>query len=387
MYRSSNYLLLFLFLTTLGCRKPYDPPVVANPPSYLVVEGTIVSGPDSTIIKLTHTVSLSNGHAPTPVANAAVTVESDANVVYPLTEIRTGYYIAPGLNLDNTAKYRLRIKTPDNQQYLSDFVPVNITPPIDSIGFTTSNAGLNIYANTHDPQNNTHYYRWEYTETWQFHAMYSADLITDGTKLINRTPSQQIYYCFANDVSSTILLWSSAKLAQDVIYQSPIAFVPSTSEKVELKYSILVRQYGLTSDAFKFWTNLKKNTEQLGSIFDAEPSQINGNIHNIANQGVPAIGYISACAVQTKRIFISNTQLPAAWRTTYPFECPVDSLLYSDPITKTNQVQEFLIPLGTSELSFGPIYKQNVIIGYLGTDLECADCTIRGVTQAPGFWR
>src|SRR6185437_2911632 len=237
-----SYWLVILTLT-MGCKKPYSPPVISKSPSYLVVEGVISAGADSTIIKLSRTVNLSNGAAPRSETGATIDIESDANSSYPLTEITKGNYVSPGLNLDNSKKYRLRIKTVYGQTYLSDFVPVSITPPIDSVGFKVQNNGMEIYANTHDPQNSTHYYRWDYAETWQFHALYASGYITDGAEIINRPANQQIYFCFAGDVSSTILLGSSAKLSQDVIYQSPIAFVPSTSAKVELRYSLLLRQY------------------------------------------------------------------------------------------------------------------------------------------------
>jgi len=81
-----------------------------------------------------------------------------------------------------------------------------------------------------------------------------------------------VFSCFAGDVSSNIILGSTATLAQAVISRTPITQVASTSEKLESKYSILVNQYALTNDAYTFWQNLRTNTEQLGSIFDAQPS-------------------------------------------------------------------------------------------------------------------
>ncbi len=380
--------ILFLIILTMICRKPYNPPVIANTPSYLVVEGVISTGADSTIVKLSRTISLSNGATVNMVTHATLTIESNANTTYPLTEIKKGYYATPGLNLDNTKQYRLRVKTPDNQQYLSDFVPVNVSPPIDSVGFTVANTGVQIYANTHDPNNNTRYYRWDYAETWQFHTQYYSEYVTDGTQLVGRQANQFVYYCFAGDLSSTIILGSSAKLSQDVIYQNPITLVPSTSEKIESKYSILLRQYALSGDAFKFWTNLKKTTEELGSIFDAQPTEINGNIHNINNPNEPVIGYISACAIQSKRIFIDNTQLPVTWRPIYPFSCSLDSLYFKAPFDSVNQVLEYLIPLGSSSRAITPFPSvPPPPKGYIAASSQCADCTIRGVTQAPSFWQ
>jgi hypothetical protein len=369
-----------------GCKQAYLPPATSTSASYLVVEGVINSGQDSTIIKISRTVNLSGNTSSNPELNAQVTVESDQNVVYALQDYRTGTYAAPTLNLDNTRKYHLRIKTADGKEYLSDFEAPKITPPIDSISFAVQSNGINVYANTHDPNNNTHYYRWDYQETWQFHAKYQSGFITNGTEIVLRPPDQSIFSCFGNNRSTSIVLGSSAQLARDVIYQTPVTQVTATSEKLETKYSILVRQYALTKDAFGFWQNLKKNTEQLGSIFDAQPSNINGNIHCTTNPAEPVIGYISVSTMQQKRLFIANAQLPSQWQATYPYECELDSALFSR--AGQNDVLLFLIPLGSSEIPIAQIPGTGTgILGYFGAYKECADCTIRGVKQQPDFWR
>jgi len=372
-----------------GCKKPYSPQIKAASANVLVIEGVINIGTDSTIFKLSRTVGLS-ANTPTPELNANLTVESDQNggPVYSVNEIGNGKYASSGLNLDYTRKYRLRIKTQDGKEYLSDFVEPKLTPPIDSVGFNIKSDGLQIYVNTHDPENSTRYYRWDYNETWQFHAKYASTYISDGTNLVPRTAAQNIFFCFGNGASSNINLGSSAKLSQDIIYQSPVTLIPSTSEKIEMKYSILVRQYALTSDAFAFWQNLEKNTEKLGSIFDAQPSEISGNIHCLSNPEEPVIGYLSACLVQSKRIFVLNSQLPSSWLTVYPYSCDQDSNYYVHPITHHNDVAD-LIPLPSSSVITVPFYfpgspKPN---GFFSTSFECGDCTIRGTTKQPEFWK
>jgi len=377
----------------MACKKPYSPPAVTSPGSYLVVEGVINAGSDSTIIKLSRTVSISSAITTKPESSAILTVESDQNVIYPLTETTNGVYVTVGLNLDNTRKYRLRIKTNNNnQQYLSDFVEVKATPPIDSVGFTiqnnAANTGILVYVNTHDPANNTRYYRWDYTEAWQFHAKYESNYYSTGDIIVPRLADQFTYYCFSNDISSTIILGSSAKLKQDVIYQNPVTSIESTSEKIETKYSIQIHQYALTGDAFTFWQNLKKNTEQLGSIFDAQPSQIRGNIHNINNAAEPVIGYISACTVQTKRVFISNNQLPSSWNPADPYNCQLDSELYCKGNPCQNQVALNLLPLGSSEIPVSEIPPgSHNPIGYMSASNYCTDCTLRGTKTQPAFWK
>lgn len=383
--------LLFwaVLIVPASCKKPYAPTITATNSNYLVVEGIINAGQDSTTIKLSRTVSISDTVVTRSELNAAITVEDDQKSIYPLQEIGNGKYACAALNLDVSHKYRLHIITAERKEYYSDFEAVKVTPPIDSVGFTVQNNGIQMYVNTHDPNNNTRYYRWDYTETWNFHAKYEAEYKTDGTKLNFLTAQQQIYTCFASDTSSGILLGSTRSLSQDVIYQSPLTQITSSSEKLETKYSLLVRQYALTNKGYNFWQNLKKNTEQLGSIFDALPSDIQGNIHCVTNPSEPVVGYLSVGTVQQKRIFISASQLPQTWKTTYPYQCELDTLLYCHPPKCQNDVKLFLLPLGTTELAVQTLYDINhiVIIGYIGTDAQCADCTIRGTTTQPIFWR
>jgi len=144
--------IIFLIAATVlmaACRKPYNPPAISSPGSYLVVEGVINNGSDSTIIKLSRTVNLSSNSVSNPVTGATVLVQSNQNTSYPLVESKPGTYTRPGLNLNNSYQYRLSIST-GNDQYQSDYVPVLNSPPIDSVGYTIASNGLNIYSNTHD---------------------------------------------------------------------------------------------------------------------------------------------------------------------------------------------------------------------------------------------
>ncbi|MDP9077287.1 MAG: DUF4249 domain-containing protein [Bacteroidota bacterium] len=371
-------------MLAVACKKPYNPGVINSPQSYLIVEGTIVTN-DVTTVKLSKTVNLSSTTTTNPVTGAVLTVEADNNSSYALTEQAPGTYTLTGAGLDIARKYRLRIKTVDNKEYLSDFEQAKATPPIDSIGYKILSNGISIYANSHDPNNNTHYYRFDYTETWKFHSKYQSNYMSNGDSIVSRPQDQMIYYCFANNTSSTILLGSTAKLTQDVLYQTPITQIAGNSEKIEIKYSILLHEYALSADAYKFWGNLKKNTEQLGSIFDAEPSQISGNIHNIKDPTEVVVGYISSGTVQTKRVFISNQDLPTTFLTDYPYDCGIDSDWYDHPKTHINDVAVVLIP--KQEIPISAFSVGFAIAGYTASTPACIDCTLRGSTQQPDFWK
>jgi hypothetical protein len=387
MRRSAYISVGFLLILVSDCKQAYLPPATKSAQNYLVVEGVINSHQDLTTIKISRTVNLSGMTNSAPELGAQVTIEGDQGYNMPLTDYGSGSYSTYINDLDPSQKYRLRIKTSNDKEYLSDYEPMKITPPIDSVGYYIKNNRVQVYANAHDPTNNTRYYRWDYTETWQFHAKYQSDYITNGSAIVGRRPDQLIYSCFGNNISSTIVLNSTAKLKQDVVYQAPITDIASTSEKIETKYSILVKQYALTQEAFNFWQNLKKNTEQLGSIFDPQPSNINGNIHCLTNPKEPVIGYISVGTIQQKRVFISAGQLPREWEPIYPYDCELDSALFCHYRQCQNDVAEFLIPIGSKEIPVSSLTANGSTIGYLASSTECVDCTIRGTKQQPDFWK
>ncbi len=370
-----------------SCREAYTPPQITANSNYLVVEGLINTGTDSTIFKLSRTVRL---YAKTTTQNethAIVTVESDANAVYPLKEITPGTYASAALGLSKTAKYRLRIiaNTNTHTTYLSDFTAGKDSPLIDSLGYNIEPNGLQVYVNAHDATNNTRYYRWDYVETWEFHPMFDSQYVADqnGTACCAvRTPAQDVFTCWHTSASTDLVLASSAKLTQDVIYNTIITTVPSASEKVSVGYSIFVKQYALTLDAFNFWQNLKKNTELLGSIFDAQPSEIQGNIHNITDSTEPVFGYVSAGTSQQKRITVFYTSWPQGWGQ--------DKSAYNNCLKDTILNKDIAIFLGGAPNQI-PLEKYYIPPfpapqGYVGSSRNCADCTLRGTNIKPSFW-
>jgi hypothetical protein len=90
------YVMSISAITLTGCKNPYNPAVTASNVNYLVVEGLINSGQDSTIIKLSRTVNISDTTKVNPELGAQVTVESDQNTIYPIQEIGKGRYASYG---------------------------------------------------------------------------------------------------------------------------------------------------------------------------------------------------------------------------------------------------------------------------------------------------
>jgi hypothetical protein len=363
-------------LFAMACKQTYTPPAIANPPDYLVVEGFIDANPgDSTVFTLSHTVKLDSNQY-IPESGATVTIEGTDNSSSPLREFVAGTYGAPLSALNNSTSYRLHIVTAAGKQYASDYVPLVQSPPIDSISWRRLNdavhQGVQIYANTHDPQNSTHYYRWDYTETWEFHSSYFATVqYVPGIGLENYSPNT-ISTCWHIDRVTSILLGSSTQLSQDLIHEAPLVLIPPGAQQLSVRYSILVRQYALTKAAFSWWQILQKNTEQIGSIFGVQPSAATGNIHCLTDTAEQVLGFVTGGTIQSQRIFITNDQvfpwnyLPDCQDRKAPNNIDTIKFLYS----------EGFLPWSVD------IFPPAVHLAYK----TCVDCTLTGTNIPPSFW-
>ena len=378
MTRTLNiaFLLLALALGLGQCKQVYISPYTSPPTGYLVVEG-FIAGNAPTRFTLSRTIPLPGDSVPPPENNAQVQVEGSDGSVYPLPAQGNGVYSVNALSLNAAAQYRLRITTANSEQYLSDYAPFKPSPVIDSINWVRGANGVNIYANTHDATNTTRYYQWEYEETWEHDAPEASALLYEPDSVpptvIPRPDSLQIYRCWNDDISTRIILGSSVKLAQDVIYEQLLTNIPPAAQQLGVLYTINVRQYALTEDGYNFLTLMQKNTESLGSIFDVQPSQIVGNIHSLSNPGEPVIGYISAGTVQTQRIYISNQQV-LYWD--YPNACP-----QADTIIGAG-----MFPSVLGDMQEIPIDRVN-LFAYAANIIPCVDCRAQGgTTTKPSFW-
>ncbi|MHA4807135.1 DUF4249 domain-containing protein [Flavitalea flava] len=370
----SIFVILLLVSISLGrlstgCKQSYAPPAVSTDRSYLVVEGFIQGGTDTTNIRLSHTFQLSDTSYVTPENNADVQVEGKDNTSFPLYQTGNGNYQIPYLPLQTGVQYRLHIRTSAQKEYVSDYVDIRNSPPIDSVNWIRGNDGVQIYANTHDPQNATRYYRWSYEETWEFNSTFFASLTIQNGQIVNLNPNT-IFDCWKSFSSSNIIIASSARLAQDEIYREPLLKVPAGSQQISVKYSLLVKQYPLTQDAYAWWQEMLKNTEQIGSIFGIMPTGTKGNLHCLTDSAELVIGYISAGSAATKRIFISSGDVPN-WG--YTVDCK-SRVVPSDSVG-------FYISSGYDliDMNFRPP-------GYNMAYGSCVDCTLTGSNKRPYYW-
>lgn len=362
----------------IACKKPYEPPVIKAETNFLVVDGSISCGNNAvTTITLSRTTRLSDSILFVPELNAAVSIEQEQGSNFIVAEQGNGIYSTQPLNLDPNHKYRLKIRTYNNKEYVSEYVAGKISPAIDSLTWKQK-GDVTVSVNTHDPSNNTRYYRWEFVETWNYESIYSTYYgVENGYIYFKNSPDTQTDSCWRTANSTNIVLGSSIALSQDVISNLPVAVVPQHSERIGKGYSILVKQYALDREVFNYLRLIQRNTQQLGTLFDAQPSQLKGNIKSVDDPNEPVIGYIIASTVSEKRIFIRNHQL-----TDWNFV--PSSIFCGTLITIPQNPVDYRI-FDYPDLSFGPYYF--VTGGLVIAKKQCLECTEWGGTnKKPSFW-
>ena len=190
-----------------GYKVPYDPTLKTSGDRFLIVEGFINVNGVPTNIKLSRTRNITKGDTASNIneTGANVVIEDNQNNIYPLNETGDGNYSAT-YTLSASNQYRLHITTLNHEEYVSDFVSVKDSPPIDDLGWKFNYGDVQIYVNTHDPNNQTTYYRWDYKETWEFHSEYYSTLMYDATneKVVDR--NVPVYVCYQTRNSSNIFL-------------------------------------------------------------------------------------------------------------------------------------------------------------------------------------
>lgn len=361
-------------IVAVACREKYVPHVTSTDTKFLVVEGFISVGNVPTSITLTNTVKLTDKPQVEPVSGAMVQVQSDDGNSYNLNPVSPGVYSIPAINGSTAAKYRLSIVVND-KQYLSDYTPYKAAPAIDSVNWQQQDDGVHIYANTHDDTGYTRYYQWDFVETYEYHAPFNTYFKLVNNVMVPRRFDESVYRCWHTLNSTRLLTYSTTKLSADVVSRKEVQFIPASTIKLGVKYSILLNQRTLTEQAYNYLQQMSKNTESLGSLFDAQPSLLRGNIHCVTDPSEIVVGFVSASSVQQQRIFISKQQLNK-WAFP-PDPYGICDTVHLDGFTDDVRFAQGYVPVD--------YWKKDSVFA---SNTSCTDCREEGGSLTkPDFWQ
>jgi hypothetical protein len=384
----------------------------------IVIEATITNELKSQVIKLSRSYRLEED-GPNPVSNASVIVRNDLGNTFVFEETQAGTYNSVEVfSAQPNTKYTLEVSengtiyTSSQESFLQ---PTQIDQLYLERDFNENQEeGISIYLDTFDPTGNSNYYRYAYEETYKIIApKYSSlklNVLNDDfpipedqfnsiqeiqDHLVELVPrDQQLQVCYNTVKSNTVIIIDTNNFQEDQLEKYRIRFISRDNYIMSHRYSILVKQYVQSSEAFNFYETLKAFSLSESVFSESQTGFFEGNIDsNISSKKV--IGFFQVSPVDSKRVYFNyadqftNEDLPPYFiycgGRRYPLLYKTDHLT-GDIVESDLQdlikdkFQYYTENPGDIPEFSGPLYPFYMVIE------PCGDCTALGTTEIPDFW-
>lgn len=397
MKKKLTSILPFLFL--ISCLEEYDFKTT-DFQSAIVIEATITDELKQQRILLSRTYKF-EATAPEYESNAIVEVSDSNGNVYSFFESSPGSYLSidPFQAIPNV-EYTLNVVTSNGRSYQSNSDKLTGHSTIESVTpirrFDDLNEEhLEILINSNDVNGQSNYYRYQYTETYKIIAPYWSgyDAIIDpdadlGVSTILREQEEQV--CYNTKISNNIILYNTLGLNSDAVTDFSIRAIDVDDYIITHRYSIEVKQFVLSPEAYYFYDALK-NLSNNESIFSQnQPGFINGNVYSVINNDEKVIGYFDVSSVDSKRIFFNYEDLfPNEPLPPYATNCELSApeLYFYDEGSDDSPLKQAIIGDTMKFFDFNPNPDNGFgYAPYLMIISACGDCTVLGSNIVPDFW-
>lgn len=390
-----------LALCVWTCVEPYEPEVGSYERT-LVVDGIFSNSEVPSTVRLSRSFDYDAIEVPV-ITGAQVMIEDDQGNSTILEETKEGIYetnptLFPG---QIGRSYRLLINTPDGNRFESDWELMKAAPPVEAIEAEFMEReqdnpllnvipGLQLYLSTRDTENNTRYYRWEFEETYEYLLRHPPFIRVEfgsrpgqGNDEIFSIdgPEFEGFRCWKTEESRQILVATTENLTEDVVADFPLHFVSNKTPRLAYRYSILVKQYAISKRNYEFLNTVKELNQTTGSLFDAIPNEVFGNIRSSDGKDIPVLGYFSVAGLSTKRAFFDRQDTPFSAFPPFGPEC------LNDTIPLSFNTLHRKLNSGGWELYDYHVNDNDEQIGYLLSRPPCTRCSGNDATNTkPDFW-
>jgi hypothetical protein len=376
-----NILMQLSVMLLTSCIERYFPGTELNFKSQLVIDGIITTGKSEQEIVISKSSPTGD---PTFISESGckIYLEDGKGHSFPFYESKNiGHYLGKideGF-LVSGEHYRLHVRTFKGIEYVSSYEELFPCPEIDNVYYELESKqtqdpkitenGLQFYIDFKGNGNYGHFYRWQLTETYEYHSKWPLDkwLDKDGNHDLVE-PDYSNFICYKTTELSNIFVLSTAGFNQNSYSKYKLHYVKDQTQQLEYKYSLLINQYSLTEKAYNYWENLRKNNQETVDLFGKQPANVKGNIHNVSDTTDVALGYFGMSSIQSKRIMVY----------------PIPGLSFD----KALQCKALTGPLPAERpVYFVTDYDENWNT-YIGIGAaECILCTMKGgSTVKPLYW-
>ncbi|HSP82093.1 MAG TPA: DUF4249 domain-containing protein [Gillisia sp.] len=387
---TQRFFLLLAALLMHGCIEPYEFEAETYE-NVLVLEANLTDEFKRHEVLLTRSFMVGE-EAPVPLSGAEVRITNDSGNEYLFEEIAPGRYeSAVEFGAINNRKYQLHITTREGQ-YESDAIPLEQSTGIDNLYArrTTYNGedGVALQVDNFNSPDAARYFRYKYEETYKIISRfsYNYDLVYENGGFLEVLKTKEETTCYNTVASNDIILAATTSLQENNIEGFLIRFIESSNPISSRRYSILVKQYALSENAFAYYETLKKLSGSDNVFSQNQPGFITGNVYNINDPEEKVVGMFNVSSVSTKRIFFNYSDFygPQDSRPHFTNDCDIGT-----PSISPRERAEDLISL--LEMGWIKYLGRSGLVGedvgpYRVVNANCVDCTLLGTNVVPDFW-
>lgn len=413
------FTILFLIGTALSCIEPFEFQTETFEDA-LVIEASLTNELKRHQVLLTRAVRFEDSIF-SPERNAQVRILDEMQNIYEFQESEPGTYISEiDFAAQKGVRYTLTVETNDGTSYSSDDESFESESEIDDVYVNRETNdegedGLFIYADSFDSSGESQYYRYEYEETYKIIAPFWTPLDFELTNYQPCNPDpcdtriiydleivereQEEETCYNTVGSSKIIQTSSAGLSESRVERFPVRFIPGSDFILTHRYSILVKQYVQSANAFSYYQSLDDFSSSQSVFSEIQPGFLEGNISVQNNTEKRVLGYFEVAHVSEKRIFFGyrdfypDAPFPLYIKKCIPFSTPLEHISYCyscGPVM--NLCPESLIErMARNSITYVD-GNEDMLVGiacpgpYVVVERECGDCTALGSNIVPDFW-
>lgn len=363
-----------------SCIEPYTTDIDEDA-DLISVEGSIIKGEPIQKVVVTRTAAMVNPQF-LPVRDCRVEVVDDQGTVFLYYEHPEGYYyrFIPDAQLKIGRKFQVRVTTPQGERYESTFERLNSGTEVDSVYYRIEDkidnvrneelSGLQFYVDLEAPDTISRYFRWSMEETYEYTSVAPITYFYLDESLEPNYPAydMEFFRCWRTADIPDLYLSSTENLVVNEKKMIPLNYVSTESDRLKIKYSLLIRQYTMSERAYKYWLNQKIATQEAGGLYTQQPGQPVSNIVNVNDSTELVLGFFWATHKTEQRLMIPRIN-----------DLPVPGDLCD------------LVPFNLTDHGKGPfpmyIWVDPVSGIRYTSNRFCFVCTLKGGdTQPPDWW-
>ncbi len=407
-----KYFTFGVFALLLGCVEPFEFETETFEDA-LVVEATITNEAKQHQITLSRTSGFDEENYVLE-SNANVKIVDDLQNEYIFQEADPGTYISSNVfAAQKGVGYSIMITTSDGTNYRSrpeGFSGESIVEDVYAVRETNDvgGDGVFIYIDSFDDTGSSKYYRYEYEETYKIIAPNwlpydfiltnydpcALPVITYDLEIAPREQEERV--CYDTRPSNSIIQNSTSAQSTDRIVRFPVRFIDRNDFIITHRYSIEVKQYVQSIDAFSYYQDLKDFSSTESVFSDTQPGFLGGNIEAEGDTNKRVLGFFEVVSVSKKRLFFNfetlfpNEPKPPFVVNCFIFSAPLEHQSFCAAFPSVNPCPQSLIErINLDLIAYAGINGAN--IGscpgpYIVVNSKCGDCTVLGSNVVPEFW-